>query len=256
MTFRRTKITLLLSILFVTTPAKVWAERAHIAVAANFAVPMKSLADLFEKETGHKLILSFNSSGKIFAQITQGAPYDLFLSADQDKPKRLIKSGLTSSEYSFTYAEGKLALWSPNHNNPEDLLKHNRYSRLALANARLAPYGTAAKQVLENLVQAKPARNKLIVAESVSQTYQFVASGNVEMGFVALSQVISEPTNSVWSIPHHLHAPIKQDATLLKRGANNQAAIDFYEFLQSAQAAKIITSFGYAVKYSAYAFKN
>jgi len=229
-------------------------EEVLVAVAANFAAPMTELAQRFERQSGHELQLSFGASGRFFAQISNGAPYQVFLSADQDKPRRLVDSGLALADSRFTYALGALVLWSADAeldlSGPE-VLRGSTYERLALANPRLAPYGQAAVEVLESLGLAEPSRSRWVMGENVAQTYQFVASGNASLGFVALSQVSAGGNlarGSGWLVPTHLHTPIRQDAVLLTRAADCAACRQFLDFLRTPEAAEVIRDFGYAVE--------
>lgn len=236
-------------LLFAMQPARAHAAQAHIAVASNFAAPMKKLAAQFEQATGHTLTLSSGATGKFYAQIKHGAPFDVLLAADDETPARLIREG--DAVQSQTYAIGRLALWSerPDFINGSDaVLRQNRFQRLAIANPKLAPYGAAAIEVLANLNLTDSVKSKLVTGENIAQTYQFVASGNAELGFVALSQVMQNGTlrsGSVWQVPATLHAPIRQDAVLLKHGANNAAARALLDFLNIPAAIILIRSYGY-----------
>ncbi len=231
------------------------AETAYVAVASNFTAPMKKMAAVFEEETGHQLILSFGSSGKFFAQINHGAPFDLFFSADQHKPRALQEKGLIIEDSRKTYAIGALALWSKDSSLQEDLLStlhSNRFNRLALANPLLAPYGAAAVEVLDKLQLRKATETKWVRGENIAQTYQFVSTGNAELGFVALSQIMCDgktPQGAAWPVPSHLHQPIKQDMVLLKRGGNNPAALALIAFIDSNTAQAIIESYGYSTAF-------
>ena len=225
------------------------ADTAHIAVAANFAAPMKALSARFEQASGHALTLSSGSTGKFYAQIKNGAPFDVLLAADDETPARLLREG--DAVRTQTYAVGKLALWSADASRldgSDALLRRGAYNRLAVANPRLAPYGAAAMQVLEKLGLAGQAKDKLVMGENIGQTHQFAASGNAELGFVALSQVWQDGKltgGSAWLVPPALHAPIRQDAALLKRGAANAAARALLDFLKSHEAQTVIRSYGY-----------
>lgn len=226
------------------------AETLTIAVASNFAKPIKEIAKRYEKQTQNTVRLSFGSSGKIYAQIKNGAPFDIFLSADQSKPEALEKEGYIIDGSRFTYATGRLVLWS---GNPElvdgkgNVLKINKYRKLAIANPKLAPYGRAASEVLSALKLSGTAQPKLIIGENISQTYQFVGTGNAEIGFIAYSQIFHKgnvKNGSVWIVPAALHSPIKQDAVILKRG-KSKAASRFIDFLRESEAKTIIESYGY-----------
>ena len=225
------------------------AEEVLAAVASNFTAPMKEIARRFEDTSGHKLTVSLGSSGKLFAQIRHGAPFDVFLSADQEKPQKLIAAGAAQADSQFTYALGRLALWSAQTDvDPLQMLKAGDYRRVALANPRLAPYGEAAKRTLEHLNVANAARPKLVTGENINQTWQFVSTGNAQLGFVALSQIMpnGELSNgSAWVIPADHHQPVKQDAVLLSRSTSNPAAVALLAFLRSEEAAAIIKRYGY-----------
>lgn len=234
--------------LLITVPAT-QAEEVLAAVASNFTAPMKDIAKRFEATTGHKLTVSLGSSGKLFAQIRHGAPFDVFLSADQEKPQKLIAAGAAQPDSQFTYALGRLALWSAQASvDPLQMLKAGSYQRLALANPRLAPYGEAAKRTLEYLDVANAAQPKLVTGENINQTWQFVSTGNAQLGFVALSQIMPNGElshGSAWVIPADHHQPVKQDAVLLSRSKNNPAAVALLAFLRSDEAAAIIKRYGY-----------
>lgn len=242
--------TLILSITALTT-ALAQAETVTVAVASNFAEPMRAIAAQFERASGHKLHLAFGSSGKLHAQIVNGAPYHLFFSADQQTVDALQTHGSVEQGSRFTYAVGALALWSPEPGYVDEqgrVLKDRQFGRLAIANPRVAPYGQAALQVLEQLGLAEASRPQRVQGENVAQVYQFVASGNADLGFLALSQIYRDGRlvrGSAWRVPGDLHSPIKQDAVLLKHGANSTAARQLLSFMRSDQAVALIESFGY-----------
>lgn len=232
-------------------------ESIHIAVASNFTHTMKALIIEFEQTFPHKIKASYGSSGKIYAQIKHGAPFELFFSADQSKPLALYNEGLTHSK-PFTYALGGLALWSNNKHfndkNLESVLLSGEFNKLAIANPKLAPYGIAAIEVLENLNLVEATRKKWVKGENIAQTYQFVRTENADLGFVALSQMFSQ--SFYWKVPSHLYQPIRQDAVLLKHksekdGINNRAALDFIQFLNSPKSQAIIQSYGYRTENNA-----
>ena len=227
------------------------AESVFVAVASNFLLPMEQLAQQFQQETGHKVKLSFGSSGKLFAQIYNGAPFHVFFSADQAKPIALEKKGLVVDGSRFTYALGGLALWSNKVDyidSEGQVLEKGNFKKLALANPKLAPYGVASTEVLQNLGLTAATRSKLVKGENISQTYQFIASGNADLGFVALSQIDSKASKgSVWIVPHELFNPIRQDAVLLTKGQNNGAAFAFMTFMKGPKAKAIIEASGYQV---------
>ncbi len=238
-------------ILLYTVSAFSPAEEVTVAVASNFTTVAKALASQFEKETEHRVRLVFGSSGKIYAQIKNKAPFDLFFSADQAKPIALEKDGLAVPGSRFSYAVGSLVLWSadPQKEVGEEVLKHgDNFNKLALANPRLAPYGVAAVEVLENLGLLQATEFKWVRGENIAQTYQFIGTGNAELGFVALSQVMENGRISrgkAWIIPEHLYQPIRQDAVLLEAGKQNAAAREFLQFVRKPKSRAIIESFGY-----------
>lgn len=226
------------------------ADEVLVAVASNFSAPMKVLQQRFEQSSDHQLKLSFGSSGKLFAQIQHGAPFQVFLSADQVKPEMLIESGYAMAASRFTYAAGTLVLWTSIEGDKPlgvDALR-NDLGRLALANPKLAPYGLAARQTLQNLQLEEVTRKHWVMGENISQTFQFVMSGNAQYGFVAFSQIM-QPDNKIkgryWVVPSSLYSPIYQDAVLLKPGQNSQGALDFLTFMQGKDYRAVIASFGY-----------
>lgn len=232
------------------------AKSVHLAVAANFSHTMQSLVTEFQKTSDVHIALSFGSSGKFYAQIKQGAPYELFFSADQAKPDALQKEGLVIDSSRFTYAIGRLALWSPHPdlvNNIESTLKRGAFNKLAIANPKLAPYGAAALEVLRHLGLIDATEPKWVRGENIAQTYQFVHSGNADLGFIALSQLLGKDKvntvekGSYWLVPDTLHSPIKQDVVLLRAAANSQGAKAFLDFIQSHKARNIIIGSGYRV---------
>ncbi len=227
------------------------AETLTVAVASNFAKPIKEIVTLYEKQTQNKVRLSFGSSGKIYAQIKNGAPFDIFLSADQSKPAALEKEGDIVEGTRFTYATGRLALWSAASHLIDDkglVLTQNKYEKLAIANPKLAPYGRAASEVLSSLKLLDVVKSKLIFGENIAQTYQFVSTGNADVGFVAYSQILHKgniKNGSVWIVPEKLHSPILQDAVILKRAIKSKAAFGFIRFLRNNEVRTIIASYGY-----------
>ncbi|TIH10549.1 molybdate ABC transporter substrate-binding protein [Pseudomonas leptonychotis] len=231
--------------------SQVLAEQVQVAVAANFTAPLQAIAAEFEKDTGHTVVASFGATGQLYAQIQHGAPFEVFLSADASTPAKLHSEGLGVKGSRFTYAVGNLVLWSatPGYLDGSDaVLKANQYRHLALANPKAAPYGLAASEVLEKLGLSEAVQGKLVEGQSISQTYQFIATGNAELGFVALSQVYKDGQlngGSAWRVPAELHTPIKQDGLLLKKGVHNPAAVAFIEYLKGAKATAIIRSYGY-----------
>lgn len=226
------------------------ADEIRIAVAANFARPMEKIVAAFEKETGHKIISSSGATGKFYAQIKEGAPFDILLSADQDHPKKLSNENFAVAETQFTYAIGKLALWSPKDKYIDSkgaILKKNLFTHISIANPKLAPYGVAAQATLEKMGLWHNLESKIVFGESISQAYQFVATGNAELGFVAFSQIKDSNgiKGSYWLVPQDFYSPLKQDAILLKNAKNTTAAKRFLEFLKGKTAKSIIGEFGY-----------
>jgi molybdate transport system substrate-binding protein len=219
----------------------------NVAVAANFTEPAKEIAALFERKTGNKVMFSFGASGQFYTQITQDAPFQVFLSADQERPEKAVSEGFAVPGSRFTYAVGKLVLWSrdPNLIKGESTLKDGTFTKIAIANPVAAPYGTAAIETMKALRVYETLLPKIVQGNSIAQTFQFVDTGNAELGFVALSQVIERKEGSRWLVSNSLYSPIKQDAVLLKKGAGVEAAKAFLEFLKGPEAAAIETKFGY-----------
>ncbi|WP_143815003.1 molybdate ABC transporter substrate-binding protein [Magnetofaba australis] len=225
------------------------ADKTHIAVAANFTAAAKEIAAAFEQESGHQAVVSFGSTGKLYVQIAHGAPYEVFLAADTARPLKAEKEGLAVVGSRFTYASGRIALFSANAELVDDqgavLKQDDAFARLAIANPKTAPYGAAAVQAMTKLGVYGAIAPKLVRGDNIAQTFQFVSTGNAQLGFVALSQVIARPGGSHWVVPADLYAPIKQDAVLLKRGQSNAAAQAFVTFLKGETARAIIEKFGY-----------
>ena len=244
----------LLSVFFLTfvlSGASAFGAVATIAVASNFAEVAKHLASEFESNSGHRLTIVTGASGRFYAQILNGAPFDVFLSADSEKPSQLISSGYGQPDSAFTYATGRLVLWSRDESLIKDdasVLSSIDSYKVAYANPRLAPYGKAALEVMEALSLFESLERNLVQGENISQVYQFVFTGNAELGFVAQSQI---PHNgdlgigSSWVIPAALHSPIKQDAVLLSRAKDNVAAREFMSFLSLPSSQAVIRSYGY-----------
>lgn len=243
----------LLAVTGISLAIPAMAAEVNVAVAANFTAPMKQIVAEFEKETGHKAVLSFGSSGKFYAQIKNGAPFQLLLSADDEKPIQLVKDGLGVGDSRFTYAVGTLVLWSPKAGFVDakgDVLGKGLYNKLAIANPKLAPYGVAAMEVLTKQGLLSAVTPKFVQGENISQTFQFVSSGNAELGFIALSQVMKDgkiTSGSAWIVPGRLHTPIRQDAVLLSSGKDNAAARALLGYLKSDKAKKIIRAYGYEI---------
>jgi molybdate transport system substrate-binding protein len=242
---------LVLGLLFGLLPGAAQAAEVHVAVAANFTAPMQKIAAEFERDTGHRAVLSFGATGKFYAQIRNGAPFQVLLSADDETPSRLVREGAGAAASQFTYAMGRLVLWSRDAGRVDAqgaVLKAGHFQRLALADPKLAPYGAAAMEVLRGLGLADTLAPKLVQGENISQAFQFTASGNAELGFVAMAQVFAEgrlTRGSAWVVPAAMHAPLKQDALLLNTGQSNPAATALLAYLKGEKARTLIRSFGY-----------
>lgn len=228
------------------------AGEVQVAVAANFSAPMHDIAAQFARDTGHRALVATGATGKFYAQIRHGAPFEVLLAADEATPARLEREGLGVSGTRFTYATGRLALWSARAGYVDGagtVLATGDFRHLAIANPRTAPYGAAAVAVLRKLGQLDRLRGRLVQGENIAQAQQFVSTGNAELGFVALAQVSRDGRltgGSAWIVPASLHAPIRQDALLLKKGQGNPAARALLHYLASAPARAIIQSYGYA----------
>lgn len=227
------------------------AGEVTVAVAANAAEAIEALAADFEQRTGHRVTVTVGSTGKLYAQILHGAPFDVFLAADQERPRLLVEQQLAIAGSRITYAVGRLALWSRQSGAVKAgvaVLREGAFRRLAIANPDLAPYGAAARKTLRELGLWESLRSKIVLGENVGQSFAMTASGNAELGLVALSSVLSAGNSysqERWEVPVRLHEPIQQDAVLLARGRDNEAGRDFYRFLASPEAKKIIASFGF-----------
>lgn len=233
------------------TPA--FAEQMLVAVAANFIPPFREIALEFEKSTGHQLRVAGGSSGNFYTQIKNGAPFDVFFSADNERPKKLEDEGFGVKDSRFTYAIGRIVLWSSNADliKGEETLRSKNFKRLAMANPKTAPYGVAAMQALQKLELWDSLQPHIVMGESIGQTMGFIESGNAHLGFVALSQVMDpkvKGTGSHWHVPTDLHEPIQQDVILLTKGKDNAAAKALLEFIGGPQAKTIIERYGYALK--------
>ncbi len=228
------------------------AGQVSVAVAANFTAPMQKIAAAFEADTGHKAELSFGATGKFYAQITNGAPFQILLSADDTTPAKLEREGKVVANSRFTYAIGTLVLWSAKEGYVDDkgaVLKTGDFKHLAIANPKLAPYGLAATQVMDKLGLTATLQPRFVQGENIAQTYQFVATGNAQLGFVALSQVMVDGKigqGSAWQVPADMHEPIRQDAALLETGKGNAAATALMQYLKTDKAKAIIKSYGYS----------
>ena len=247
---RRMFRTLVILLLSGSAMTGAMAGEVSLGVAANFTETNRELVKQFEAETGHTVSASYGSTGKLYAQIRNGAPFDVFMAADVQRPALIEEEQAGVPGTRFTYARGKLALWSPvagAFNNAESYLASQPFSRLAIANPKTAPYGLAAKQVLEHLDQWEALESKLVRGDSIAQAFQFVVSRNAQAGFVALSQVRSweNDEGTLWNIPQSYYPPIDQQAILLNNGAGNAAARAWMDFLKSDTAITIIQSYGY-----------
>lgn len=237
----------------VLAPTAVLAAEAQVAVAANFAEPIKAVAAVLEKTSGHTLKVTLGATGKLYAQIKNGAPFDVLLSADTKTPAQLESEGLAQPGSRFTYATGKLVLWSASATRVDargEVLKSASLGKVAYAAPKLAPYGAAAVQVMDKLGLTATLTPKLVQGESIGQTYSFVHSGNADVGFVAMSQVLEGgrlKSGSMWVIPQTLYAPIQQDAVVLKNGTGNEAAAALMKLLQSPNIKDLIRSYGYDI---------
>jgi molybdate transport system substrate-binding protein len=234
------------------------AEEVTVAVAANFAAPMQKIAQAFEQDTGHKALLAFGATGKFYAQIKNGAPFSVLLSADDETPARLEKEGVAIAGTRFTYAIGRLALWSKNPLLVDDkgqvLLSNatdkNSFKKIAIADPKLAPYGAAAIEVLGRMDALAKLTPKLVQGDSIGQAFQFVMTENAELGFVALSQISIAgriTQGSAWVVPQNLYTPLKQEAVLLPLGKNNAAALALMKYMRTDRAQAIIRAYGYTL---------
>jgi molybdate transport system substrate-binding protein len=226
------------------------AAETQVAVAANFTEPAKAIATAFKAATGHTATLSFGSSGQFYSQMAHGAPYDVFLSADAERPKKAEQDGLGVPGSRFTYAMGRLVLFSktPGLADGGAVLSSGRFNKLSIADPTAAPYGVAAVQTMQRLGVYNAVKPKIVMGTSITQAYQFVDTGAAELGFVALSQVISVPGGSRWIVPAGDHAPIDQQAILLYTGKDNVAAKAFLAFLKTPTVVAIIRKYGYEVR--------
>jgi molybdate transport system substrate-binding protein len=227
------------------------ADDLQVAVAANFAAPMKAIASAFERDTGRKVALVFGSTGNFYAQIRNGAPFEVLLAADEETPAKLVREGAAVAASQFTYATGKLVLWSPKAGLVDDqgaVFKRTDIAHVAYANPKLAPYGAAAVEALKALGVFDSVSPKLVQADNIAQAFQFAASGNAEVGFVALSQVYKDgkiTEGSAWVLPASLYSPIRQDAVILDKGKANADAGRLLDYLKSDKARAVIRSYGY-----------
>ena len=242
------------AVIAMAMPVSLHAAQASVAVAANFMAPMKRIAQDFERDTGHKLTLAFGATGQFYAQIRHGAPFAVLLSADDETPLKLEKEGLGVPGSRWTYAIGKLVLWSkkPGFVDAQgEVLRQGGFEKIAMANPKLSPYGAAALQVLDHMGLRERTAAKMVQGSNITQTFQFVSSENAQLGFIALSQVIENgklKQGSAWLVPSAMHAPLQQDALLLNPGKDNAAAVAFLKYLQGDQAKAVIRAFGYELQ--------
>ena len=227
-----------------------FADEVPVAVAANFTAPMQKIAADFEKDTGHKVLASFGATGKFYAQIRNGAPFEVLLAADDETPAKLVAENAAVSGSRFTYAIGKLVLWSAKPgivDEAGEVLKKGGFEHIAVGNPKLAPYGAAGVETMKALGVYDALQTKIVTAENIGQTYQFVSSGNAELGFVALSQVLKDGRieGSAWIVPAKYYAQIRQDAVILDKGRGKPAAEALLEYLKGDKAKGVIKSYGY-----------
>ena len=239
---------------FAQAPAKapaaaVAAKQTTVAVAANFTEPAKEIAALYKRKTGNEAVLSFGASGNFYTQITQDAPFEIMLSADQERPTKLLADGLAVPGTQFTYAVGKLVLWSKDASlvKGDATLKSGAWTKISIADPAAAPYGAAAIETMKALGVYDAAKTKIVQGTSIAQAFQFIDTGNAELGFVALSQLSGNAAGSRWMVPQNLYTPISQDAVLLKKGAGNAAATAFLDFMKGPEARAVIEKFGYEI---------
>ena len=243
----------LFMLLAALAPGWAQADTIQVAVAANFTAPMKAIVTAFEQATGHVVKAAYGSTGKFYAQISNGAPFEALLAADETTPVKLVEDGLALDDSRFTYAVGALVLWSSREDfvDPDGkVLATGTFKKLAIANPKVAPYGSAAIEVLNGLDLLAQIAPKFVTGENIAQTYQFVGTGNAELGFVALSQVMQDgeiSAGSAWIIPGELHTPIRQDAVILNPGKDKAAVAELLDYLKGEPAQSIIRSFGYEI---------
>jgi molybdate transport system substrate-binding protein len=244
------KFGLLVGLGLVVAAGPVEADQTQVAVAANFTEPAKEIAALFKAKTGDEALLSFGASGNFYTQISQGAPFQVFLSADADRPKAAVDGGFAVADSRFTYAIGKLVLWSKSLDltQGEATLKANSFTKLSIANPKSAPYGAAAVEAMKALGVYDAIEPKIVQGASIAQAFQFVDTGNAELGFVALSQLFGVTAGSRWLPPQSLYSPIRQDAVLLKTGADDEASKAFIAFLKGPEARAVIERYGYSLE--------
>jgi molybdate transport system substrate-binding protein len=243
---------LVLIFLQITLLISIQAAEVTVAVASNFSLPMRKIVAQFEVDFGHKVRLSFGSTGAFYSQIKNGGPFHLLVAADQETPARLEKEGLGLAGTRFTYAQGRLVLWSRQAglvDREGEILKAGHFQKLALANPKLAPYGVAAMETLSSMGLTEQLKSKFVQGENISQAYQFVETENAQIGFVAMSQVFFESKllkGSAWIVPPQLYSPIQQDAILLLAGQKNSVAIELMRYLKTDKAKSVMSAYGYS----------
>lgn len=242
---------LLLPLVAATLATPVLADEVQVAVAANFSAPLKVIGERFAQDTGHHLVIASGATGQLYTQIKNGAPFAVFLAADDSTPAKLESEGVAVKGSRFTYAIGTLALWSPKTGYVDGegaVLGRNAFAHLAIANPKTAPYGLAATQTLAKLGLTEAVKARLVEGQSITQAYQFVATGNAELGFVALSQIYQDgklKEGSAWIVPAELYEPIRQDAVLLAPGQDQPAAKALLAYFKGPQAAAVLKAYGY-----------
>lgn len=243
----------LLTAAIVFSTASAWADEVQVAVASNFAKPLEEIGSKFKAATGHEIKVSAGATGKLYTQIENGAPFEVFISADSKTPKKLVEAKQAEADSQFTYSFGTLVLWSSKEGYVDDkgeVLKKGEFQHLAIANPKTAPYGEAGMAVLEKLGLTAAVTPKLVQGENITQTYDFVSTGNAELGFVALSQVSKDgklKSGSAWQVPQEMYQPLAQDAVLLSKGKDNAAAKALLDYLKGEDAQAVMTSYGYAL---------
>ena len=239
------------SLVFLSTFMNTQAAEINVAVSANFSIVLKEIAVEFQKDTGHQLAITPGATGKFYAQISNGAPFDVFLSADDETPRKLVQEGKAIAASQFTYAIGRLALWSPSPDLVDknaDILKTDKFKYIAIANAKLAHYGQAAVQTMQKLGVLTKIEPRVVQGESIAQTFQFVSTGNAQLGFVALSQIFENgkiKTGSAWVVPEEMHEQLKQDAVVLQSCKSMSVCQALMEYLNSEKVKKMMASYGY-----------
>jgi len=238
-------------LLFYSAAINTQAAEISVAVAANFSSVLKDIAVEFQKDTGHQLAITPGATGKFYAQISNGAPFDVFLSADDETPRKLAQEGKAIAASQFTYAIGRLALWSPSPDlvdKSADILKTDKFKFIAIANAKVAPYGQAAVQTMQKLGVLTKIEPRIVQGESIAQTYQFVSTGNAQLGFVALSQILENgkiKAGSAWIVPEEMHEQLKQDAVVFQSSKHMSACQALMEYLKTEKVKKMMASYGY-----------